>query len=162
MHSFCRCFDFLVAAVLSFIRTVVPARHFFRVRAVALSGPVRVAIGPPPPRPQFGFGLCWQVFLGRNFLNWVPLLPRSFGGARNENFYLSNCLKNLLKHWKIHKKSGTKMCMILSWYNQIQNNKENSKKIRSRMIWPLCLLFSKPNIYPFVANPQVTFSAAFI
>jgi hypothetical protein len=172
VRSFCRCVDFLVksnaGALLSFIRTVVPGRHFFRavalsgpvrtgalvparhffravarsgpvragalvparlfvramalsgsvrllvramalsgsvrllVRAVALSGPVRVAIGSPPPQSQFGFGLCWQVFLRWNFLSWVPLLPLPFRRTKYKLFYLSYCLKNFLKHRKIH------------------------------------------------------------
>jgi hypothetical protein len=121
------CHFFRAVALSGSVRTgaLVPARLFVRamalsgsvrllVRAVAQSGPVRIAIGPSPPRPQFGFGLCWLVFLWWNFLNWVPLLPLSFWGARYKSFYLSNCLKNPLK--------------------------------------PVYLLFSRPNIYPFVAS----------
>ncbi len=59
------------------------------VRAMALSGPVRVANGPTPSKPQFGFGLCWQVFLWWNFLNLVPVLPLPFRGAKYKNIYLT-------------------------------------------------------------------------
>ncbi len=112
---------FRAVALSGPVRTwaLVPARLFVRamalsgsvrllVRTVALSGTVWVAIGPPPSRPQFGFGLCWQVFLCWNFLNWVPLFPLSFRGAKYKNFYLSNCLRNLQKNWKIHLRPGKK------------------------------------------------------